>query len=193
MTALGGQVHGGLLVSPTISISEGLFGRLQQHAVAFVDTPETVISRALDALEAGTDVSPRPTGGYRDFNPASPPNLAFTTVKKITLGEVTFKKGETYWNPLMFTCVREAAKKGLSPSQIGALMVVPHVVGKKEDNGYVFIEEAGVSVQGQASNGAWKQAHHLVVALQIPLVVEFVWQNNEKAAHPNVTGTFKVN
>jgi hypothetical protein len=29
-------------------------------------------------------------------------------------------------------------------------------------------------------------------ALGIPLVVEFVWQNNEKATHPNVTGTFKV-
>ncbi|MBA3812501.1 MAG: hypothetical protein H0X27_12825 [Caulobacteraceae bacterium] len=179
-------------MSPAISISEGLFGRLQQHAVALVDSPETVISRALDALEAGSHAPPTQRVGPRAFNPASPPNLAFTTVRKITLDGITFKKGETYWNPLMFACLRAAAKKGLSPTEIGALMVVPHVVGKKEDNGYVFIQEAGVSVQGQASNGAWKQAHHIASALGVPLVVEFVWQNNEKAALANIAGSFRL-
>jgi hypothetical protein len=167
-----------------------LFARLQAHGVAFIDTPETVIARALDALEAGREMPSN--SGPRDFNPAAPPNLAFTTPKRITLRDVTFKKGDTYWNTLMFACVKEAAKEGLSPDQIGRLMVVPHVVGKKADNGYVFIQEAGVSVQGQASNGAWKQAHHIAANLKLPVTVEFTWQNNEKAAMPNVTGTFEV-
>ena len=180
-------------MSPTLSISEGLFGRLQQHAVAFVDTPETVIARALDALESKNEPEPKPADGPRSFDPASPPNLAFTTVKKITLDGKTLTKGETYWNPLMFICVRLAASKGLPPQQIGDLMVVPHVVGEKTNDGYVFIHEAGVSVQGQASNGAWKQAHHIATSLNIPLAVDFVWQNNEKSALPNVSGRFEVN
>lgn len=179
-------------MAPTISVSESLFSRLQQQATAFVDTPETVISRALDALEAKAPEAPLTSAGPREFNGASPPNLAFTTVKRVLLGGMTFPKGETYWNPLMFACVREAAKQGLSPAEIASLMVVPHTVGKKEDNGYVFIQEAGVSVQGQASNGAWKQAHHIAAALKISLEVEFVWQNVDKAAHPNAMGIFKV-
>ncbi len=180
-------------MSPTLNISDSLFVRLQGHAVAFIDTPETVIARALDALEALKGTSSPSINGPREFNPAAPPNLAFTTPKKIALSGGTFSKGDTYWNTLMFACIEEAAKKGLSSDQIDQLMVVPHVIGKKEDNGYVFIQEAGVSVQGQASNGAWKQAHHIAAALKLAVTVEFTWQNNEKAAMPNVTGTFKLN
>jgi hypothetical protein len=180
-------------MAPTITVSDGLFDRLKAHAEPFIDTPESVISRALDAMEMGKVAPSTPRVGPREFNPASPPNLAFTTPKTITLCGMTFKKGETYWNPLMFACIKEAAKKGLSPSQIGKLMIVPHANGKKDDNGYVFIPEAGISVQGQAANGAWKQAQHIAAELQLPLVVEFTWQNNDKAAMPNTTGLFKLN
>ncbi len=180
-------------MSPTVSISDALYARLQAHAVAFVDTPETVIDRAIDALEARGAPSQNTVSGPREFNSASPPNLAFTTLRKITLSSVTFKKAETYWNPLMFACVKEAAKKGLSPVQIGELMVVPFAIGEKDDNGYVFVKEAGISVQGQASNGAWKQIQHIAAELKLPVTVEFTWQNNDKAAMPNVTGIFKVN
>ncbi len=39
---------------PDISLSQAAFERLQRHAKPFVDTPETVILRALDALEQTT-------------------------------------------------------------------------------------------------------------------------------------------
>jgi hypothetical protein len=38
-------------MSPVIRIPEELFGRLQRHATAFVDTPATVIERVLDEWE----------------------------------------------------------------------------------------------------------------------------------------------
>jgi hypothetical protein len=179
-------------MSPTIVLSDGLYRRLQSHAEPFTDSPESVIARAIDALEAGLRGPLPPVGGPREFNPASPPNLSFTTPKTITLCGVTFKKGETYWNPLMFACIREAAKTGLTPNEIGELIVVPFVSGKKDDNGYVFIADAGVSVQGQTANGAWKQAHHIALKLGLSVSVEFTWQNNDKAAMPNVTGVFNV-
>ncbi len=180
-------------MTPNIFLSEGLFSRLQQHAVAFVDTPETVISRALDALEIGETVTAPTSAAPRSFNPASPPNLAFTTPRKITLDGKTFTKGETYWNTLMFASIKAAASKGCSPEQIASMMEVPHTLGKKAGNGYVFIEEAGISVQGQTSNGAWKQSSRITEELKIPLRVEFIWQNTEKAAMPNVVGVFDVN
>jgi hypothetical protein len=180
-------------MSPNISVSESLFARLQQHAVAFVDTPETVIARALDTLETGEPIAAPAGGKPRSFNPASPPNLAFTTPRKITLNGATFAKGETYWNTLMFAAIKAAAAKGCSPQQIVKMMEVPHALGKKEDNGYVFIEEAGISVQGQTSNGAWKQSNRIAEELKIPLHVEFIWQNTEKAAMPNAAGVFDVN
>jgi hypothetical protein len=67
------------------------------------------------------------------------------------------------------------------------------VVGEKDDNGYVYIPEAGVSLQGQSSNVAWSQVNNLATALGLSVAVEFQWLNHEKAAMPNAMGSFKVN
>ena len=49
---------------PEITVTESTFERLQHHAKPFVDTPDMVISRALDVLDAiaGQVV---PENGYR--------------------------------------------------------------------------------------------------------------------------------
>lgn len=44
---------------PVIRISDEVFGRLQQHATPFVDTPASVIERLLDAFEATQSHSPQ--------------------------------------------------------------------------------------------------------------------------------------
>ena len=181
-------------MSPTLTISESLFARLQAHAVAFVDTPETVIGRALDALD-GSKGRPTPpaVSGPREFNPEVPPTLALSALRKATIGGVALQKSETTWAGLMHACVREAAKKGLTPHQIVDLLFIPCVVGQKEDKGYTYIRGADVSVQGQAIHRAWKQINELARAVGLTLTVEFTWQSNEKAAMPNVTGIFRVN
>jgi hypothetical protein len=174
-----------------VTLSDNLFARLQSHAVPLVDSIETVIARAVDALEQSTAPAAAPSDA-RSFNPAAPPNLHHTTPKQIKLNGKTFPKNETYWNYLMYACAREAAKQGLTADQVLALMVVPAVAGKKDDNGYKFLPEVGVSIQGQDANGAWKQAHKFAEDLKLELEVEFTWQNVEKAAMPNVTGSFEV-
>ncbi|MBA4013262.1 MAG: hypothetical protein C0481_15460 [Phenylobacterium sp.] len=175
-----------------VTLSDNLFARLQAHAVPLVDSIETVIARAVDALEQGNHPPAAASSSSRNFNPAAPPNLHHTTPKLIKLNGKTFPKNETYWNYLMYACAREAAKQGLTADQVLALMVVPAVAGKKDDNGYKFLPEVGVSIQGQDANGAWKQAHKFAEALDFKLEVEFTWQNVEKAAMPNVTGSFAL-
>lgn len=179
---------------PTVDLTDEIFSRLQRHAVPLVDTPLTVIARALDALEAG-DEEPAGTPealGPRSFNPAAPPNLAHTTPRRAQVAGQTLTKAETYWNPIMFAVIEEAARVGVSAEDILELLTIPSIMGKKEGSGYRFLTQAGISVQGQDANNAWKQTYILASSIGIHVQVLFVWQDNPKAAMPNITGSFFV-
>lgn len=64
------------------------------------------------------------------------------------------------------------------------------MTGKKEDNGYKYIDEVGVSIQGQDANNAWKTTYNVIQALKMPVEVIFAWQDNPKAATPGAIGKF---
>jgi hypothetical protein len=61
---------------PVIRISEGTWEKLKAHAIPLEDTPDDVISRALDALEAAkpksTAVLRTPRSGQREGEQAEP-------------------------------------------------------------------------------------------------------------------------
>lgn len=174
-----------------VQISQETFARLQAHAVPLVDTIETVINRALDALDGSKDGAFKPAklGG---FDPSAPPNLSFTTVRSVIVAGKKLPPKETYWNSVLLACVRVAAKNGFSPKQISELIVVNHVIGVKEGSGYKYLKEAGVSIQGQDANVAWKAAYHIAKQVNISVEVSFVWQNNPKAAFPGQTGKLSI-
>ena len=181
-------------MSPSVELTDQIFARLQAHAVPLVDTPLTVIERALDALEAA-DEEPAPQGkvdGLRSFNPAAAPNLAHTTPRRAEVGGATLPKSKSYWNPIMFEVIEHAAKQGVSAEDLLDLLTIPAVKGKKEDNGYRYLPEADLSVQGQDANSAWKQTHRIASSVGIRVQVVFVWQDNPKAAMPGATGSFFV-
>lgn len=178
----------------TITLPDELFAKLQKHAVPLVDTPLTVIERALTALEEGDEEPRKAQSGsdVRSFNPAAPPSLSFTTPQVARVGGKMLPKSKTYWNPIMYSVIEEAAKKGVSQDDIADLITVPYVEGRKEDNGYKFVEVAGISVQGQDANSAWKQTYRLASSFAIDIEVEFSWQNTDKAAMPNTAGSFYI-
>lgn len=177
-----------------IQLSEELFTRLQKHAVPFVDTPISVIERALDALEAGDEEkhSSSPSDGTRTFNPAAPPNLAHTTPKQAKLGGKLLQKSETYWNLIMYAVISEAARRGVGTEDLLELITVPAVKGRKESSGYRHLSDAKLSVQGQDANNAWRQTYRVASSVGISLEVVFTWQNTEKAAMPNTVGSFYI-
>jgi len=181
-------------MSPSIDLTDELFSRLQKHAVPLVDTPLTVIARALDALEAG-DEEPAREGqatGLRSFNPAAAPNLAHTTPKRAEIAGISLPKAQTYWNPIMFGVITEAAKQGVKAEDLLDLISSPAVKGKKEDSGYRYLPEAGISVQGQDANSAWKQTYRVASSCGVHVHVVFGWQDNPKAAMPGQIGSFFV-
>jgi hypothetical protein len=176
-----------------IEIPDDLCAKLQKHAVPFVDTPLTVIERAVRALEEGDEapVSQRDEGP-RSFNPAAPPSLTFTKPRRAVVNGRQLPYGQAYWGPIMFEVIKEAARRGVSTQDLLDLITVNSQVGPKHDNGFVFIPEAGLSVQGQDANGAWRQTYVIASSVGIPVEVVFAWQNNPKAAMPNTVGSFSV-
>jgi hypothetical protein len=176
---------------PTVNLEASTIERMKQYAEPLVDTLDTVILRGLDAIDAmSTASSSSPTD--RVLNPDSPPNLSYTTVKSIVFNGKRFAPGETYWNPLLIAAIREAKKKLSSKEKVQALVICNHTVGKKEDNGYKYLDDVGISIQGQDANNAWKSTYHILKEIKVPVEVEFVWQDNPKAMAPGSKGKFTV-
>jgi hypothetical protein len=180
---------------PPVDLSTKTITRLQKLAIPLIDTFDTVIAKLLDAYEtkpkAGVIIHQSHTS-IQAFDPAAPPNLAHTTVKSIKFCGKVLKPSETYWNPLMHAAIRKVAERGIPVEELKSHVLANSIVGQKEDDGYKYLADVGLSVQGQDANGAWKTTYHLASTFSLPVAVTFAWQNNPKATAPNVTGSFTV-
>ena len=177
-------------MTPQITLETHTIERLKAFAEPLVDTYDTVVNRAIDALQAATAAKPD-EDGVTTFNPSTPPDLSFTTVKRIKFKDAQLSSTEAWWNPFMFKLIREAAQT-MKVDEVSKLLFINHAKGSKAINGYKELPEAGLSVQGQDANSAWKQAYELLKALKLPAEIDFTWQDNVKAAYPNKRGKFVV-
>lgn len=184
---------------PLADLSDVTVARLQKHAKPLTDTYETVISRLLDFYEAGVATGPKSPGepikieaNVMWFDPHNPPPLGFTTLTHVVLNGEHFPKSETYWNRLMHRVILEAGKLGYDKNTLSQLLSVNMASGEKTDNGYTYLSAVDISVQGQDSNGAFRQAFQLAEAIGAKLKVCFYWQGNQKAAFPNQRGILEI-
>ncbi|TLX11751.1 hypothetical protein [Rhizobium sp. MHM7A] len=177
-------------MSHNIIISDELFSRLQARAVPLVDTIESVITRILDG-DTGDKIDSTPEG-YRLFDPASPPNLGHTSVLSATVDGQLLKSADTFWNSIIVAMIRVLAARGMSAKDIDATLPSNSAVGQKSGNGYKFIKEAGVSIQGLDANNAWRTIFLLSTVANISVDVKFKWQNKEGAQMPGVIGAFII-
>jgi hypothetical protein len=122
----------------------------------------------------------------RQFSANSPPSLTHTKVLSLKLNGKLLR--ETTWNGLLLEAIRLAKAKARTDNDLRRLVTVNFVVGKKEDEGYQFFPEIGLSVQGQDADAAWRAAYHIARQLGIPIEAEFAWRMKDGAAHPGVTG-----
>jgi hypothetical protein len=184
-------------MSDPLEVSSATIARLQKHAKPFVDTVDSVINRILDQYENDlgqrsddeSDISA--IGSITDFNSESPPDLTHTKVLSVDFDKKGFPRSETTWNALLNDAVCLARRNTKSDDQLKRLILVNFVKGKKENEGYRYLADADLSVQGQDANAAWKAAYHIARQLQTPFEVIFTWRTKDGAAHPGVTGRFK--
>ncbi|OYU88863.1 MAG: hypothetical protein CFE29_14970 [Bradyrhizobiaceae bacterium PARB1] len=187
---------------PQINVSPALFTQLQTIAEPFVDTPESVIQKCVEfylsnatghsSVPKAPDSCAPANAGYMTVHADSPPDLTFTRPMSIELEGKSFDKGALYWNPLLFELVRIAGSKGVKGDKLKEMLLCNYVDGEANaQQGYRFIKEAGLSVQGQAANPAWKTIYHLVKTLGLSLDVVFIWEDKPKAAHPGKTARMR--
>ncbi|MEY9772119.1 hypothetical protein ABIA14_004460 [Sinorhizobium fredii] len=184
-------------MAPSVELTPQTFKRLQTHAVPLVDTIETVISRMIDSYESKGGASFGSAEGgdgqsVRMFNANTPPDLTHAKILGVTFNGQKLGRGQDNWNGLLNAAVREAKAKSKSPSEFKQLMVVNHVEGEKQDEGYRPLSGTGISVQGQDANGAWRAACHIAQQLGCDLSVKFAWREKDGAAYPGVTGQMTI-
>lgn len=185
-------------MAPSVELSHATFARLQTHAVPLVDTIESVINRMIDAYEQKG--SERPSGGddgqggqkVRAFDPYTPPDLTHAKILGVTFcGQPLGRSGDN-WNSLLNAAVRVARERAKTPDGFRRLMVVNHVEGRKQNEGYRHFPELGVSVQGQDANGAWRAVSHIARHLGCQVLVKFAWREKPGAAFPGTVGQFTI-
>ena len=172
---------------PTIEIENGTFERLQKHAKPFIDTPNSVIDRALDALEflpkRSAEIVEKPS--ELTFNERSIPNLTHTKILHARVNGKELKHPN--WNALLDEVIILAVKSGQSPSQLRAIGSINIVERRKSDEGFRFISSIGISVQGQDAIGACQGALAIGKKIGTHIAVDFVWRDKEGAIFPGKT------
>lgn len=183
-----------------IEIPEPLLKRLQKHATPFVDTPVSVIERWADFFEQHNSLNPNLNGNskstnskhvpmeishdVRRFDPKRPPSLLHTRVR----GEFS-STSFSNWNDLVRIAHVHAFKAAGGFDELRKMTRAQVRKGAYSDEGYRFVPEIGVSIQGVDAGHAWEYALRLAIHLKLPLKAEIEWRHNDKAAHPGERGT----
>jgi len=178
-----------------IEIPEPLLKRLQKHATPFVDSPLSVIERWADFYEQHnqpkTDTkatnSKHPammiSHGARQFDPKRPPSLLHTRVR----GEFDATQFSN-WNDMLRIAHIRAFKEAGTFEELRKMTRAQIRKGAYSDEGYRFVSEIGISIQGVDANHAWEYALRLAIHLKVPVKAEIEWRQNDKAAHPGERG-----
>lgn len=173
---------------PEITIEQQTFERLQDHAQPFIDTPDSVVRRALDALDnlakPDTHSFPTPERAHTDhaIDPDHLPNLKYTRVQDASMDGVQVRPAN--WNSLLRQMLVRAQKHFDDFDQLRRVCTVNMIQGRKDDDGYRYIEEIHTSYQGLNANAAAAASVALAKYFGIALEVYFQWRQKEQALHP---------
>jgi hypothetical protein len=121
--------------------------------------------------------------GVRQFDSKRPPSLFHTRVR----GEFATTSFSN-WNDLLRIAHVHAFKKAGSFEELRKMTRAQIRKGAYSDEGYKFVPEIGVSIQGVDAGHAWDYALRLAIHLKVPVKAEIEWRHNDKAAHPGERG-----
>jgi hypothetical protein len=168
-------------------VKEGLFRNDSGHDVWELSDEGIKYAESIIASRK-SDSSDQQMTMPRTFNTTSVPKLTHTKLLSAKVGKEDIRPT---WNGLLLHLIRRIPKD-TKADEIRRLLIVNFAPGKKEDEGYRFVPELGISVQGQDADGAWKGASHIAQKLGVPVEVEFLWRMKDGAALPGVTGRLSV-
>jgi len=179
---------------PTITLTEETFSKLQALATAFVDTPETVISGLADAelRRRGSAPGGNGTGQGEEvlhLDPDAHENLTHTKLLSASADGRPIHRPK--WNGILDYLHIMARQRLNSFEALRRASGANIREGRYEENGYRYLPEADLSIQGVDANLAWDHSLRLARALEVPLQLRFEWREKDGAAHPGETGVLE--
>jgi hypothetical protein len=181
---------------PVIRISDATSKKLQQLAVPLEDNHDTVIARLAEAALNGVPykrpqalivVAPhmgQDTTPAWDVEPHD--DLTHTRLISAKFGNTPIQK--VSWNNLAKYAIETAYRKLGSFEALRQASRANLRQGKYEKEGYFYLPDIDVSVQGMASNMSWDNTARLAHAVGVPVEVMFEWRNNDRAVKPGQVG-----
>lgn len=171
---------------PEITIQQATFERLQKHAKPLVDSTDSVISRALDALEQLSAQSipaaaRQGVSGTSLVDPRALPALTHTKVLNAVIDGQRIAKPN--WNRLLEHILRRTVKN-VGIDKAPQICPVNMMKERKTDEGYRYVPDINVSIQGQDANSACRAIVVAAQALGLGVDIEFMWRLKEAAEHP---------
>jgi hypothetical protein len=177
-------------------ISDENFTRIQRLAVPLVDSLDTALGRILNFYEKHNPPSSgsilpatsMPVLSERVFDPFSPPDLTHTKMTAASFRRSPLELPT--WNALLDEVVRTSRRDLGSFDALKKVSLTNLVDGQKTDQGYRYLSDIRLSVQGQSANDAWRSIARLARHLGYHVQVSFVWYFKEAAAFPGESGSF---
>ena len=204
-----------------IEVSLETYDRLQRRAVPFEDSPDSVIVRLLDqsgtegdgsaagecatnGTDSGCDAAlvAVPAESAQGFgadaeidvavdDPFNPPSLKHTKVLRAEVDGREVPKAN--WTSVRHAVVTMAIDKGgYNLRRLLEVCPMNAVETRKNNEGYTYYEDLGVSIQGQDANHAWQATAALARALSVGVKVWFHWRTKPDAAQPGKWGLLTV-
>jgi hypothetical protein len=118
------------------------------------------------------------------------PRLTHTKVLDTSIDGEPIKKAN--WNLILDTMLRKAMEHVGTFEKLQKVCPVNMVKGRKEDEGYGYLPDIKISVQGQDSNAACRTIVTAAKALGIALDIGFMWRHKEGAANPGARARLQV-
>jgi hypothetical protein len=178
-----------------IQVSDEIFLRLQSLAEPFVDTPETVIVKALDAFEKKVTNAEAPfnsakvAASHRIFKGLNElPSMAHTRPVSFYLDSK--KVTQNKWNALNHY-IHIAVAKLVGIERLVSTTKANLKKGRVE--GFDFIDDLGCSIQRSDSDLTVKQIAHLVYTFDLDCEIKFEWKDNGKSQFSGQNGKIVLN
>lgn len=176
-------------MSHIITLSETTFVKLQTLARPFIDTPESVIMELAEAeirrrltSANGKAANENHENGSIHLDPDSHPSLTHSRVLSAFVDGVAIHKPK--WNRLLDT-IHVLARRKLQNFDVLRRKTDANIrEGIYAEDGYRYLPEANISIQGVDSNIAWRHSLGLARAISVPIQVKFEWREREDAANP---------
>lgn len=183
---------------PVVRINDATFADISTLKTWFkTKSPSETIDRIVrDAMEQlgiehddeTHDASVGSTDNTLLFDVA--PSLTFTKPVKAIINSKTIQNPN--WASILHVMIEQVKAKGFEGEKLVRRLEIPSKAISYGDEGYRYVTELGISVQGQSAADAWKEVDRLAKKWCIPVNVEFVWRQNPKAQYPGKVGVLRA-